>query len=463
MAEFLLGRIKFVWKNEWSSSVAYVKDDVVRYGGKVYICTTAHTSQSDFYTDITNWNVFADGQSWKGDWLINTYYKVGDVVKYGGYLYISKNGHTSADTITKGLEFNAGDWDTYAEFFNYRNDWSVSTRYRVNDIVKYGGTVYVCVDDHTSNASSNTDSDGLESDNDGRVLTLDNISNADSNRAQGTYNNITPTGGSGTGLEVQAVVDNIGGVAITLTSNGSNYVVGDQLSIPDSSLGGGGGATLTFTVGTVADRWNIFSEGFDWKDVWVAETRYKLNDLVKYGGQIYVCITGHRSGTLSQGLEADQAKWQHFHKGVEYRQNWTVGTRYRVNDIVKNGGGIWICTGYHTAGNTFEADESNWSIFVPGLQFENSWNNSSIYQPGDLVTYGGYSYISLTNHQGRPPYSNASDWQLYLKGYNFVGDYQDDSTNQDYKVGDVIRHGGYTFMCIQDHSTAQDPATATTY
>ena len=34
--------------------------------------------------------------------------------------------------------------DTYAEFFHYRNDWTVSTRYRVNDIVKYGGTVYVC-------------------------------------------------------------------------------------------------------------------------------------------------------------------------------------------------------------------------------------------------------------------------------------------------------------------------------
>ena len=37
----------------------------------------------------------------------------------------------------------------------------------------------------------NTDTDGLESDNDGRVLTLDNISAPDSNRAQGTYNSIT--------------------------------------------------------------------------------------------------------------------------------------------------------------------------------------------------------------------------------------------------------------------------------
>ena len=61
MAEFLLGRIKFVWKNDWSSSVAYVKDDVVRYGGKVFICNTVHTPQSDFFTNITNLNLFSEG------------------------------------------------------------------------------------------------------------------------------------------------------------------------------------------------------------------------------------------------------------------------------------------------------------------------------------------------------------------------------------------------------------------
>ena len=53
-----------------------------------------------------------------------------------------------------------------------------------------------------------------------------------------------------------------------------------------------------------------FREGFDWKDVWVAETRYKLNDLSTTSGQVYVCITGP---TLSDGLEAD-ARWQHFLK-----------------------------------------------------------------------------------------------------------------------------------------------------
>jgi len=469
MAEFLLGRIKFVWKGNWTTGTAYVKDDVVRYGGKVYICIAAHTADADFYTDLENqtprWNIFSDGSEWKGDWAINTVYKAGDVVKYGGYLYIANNGHTSADTITKGLEFNQGDWDTYSEFFDYKGDWEVSTRYKINDIVKYGGTVYVCTDDHTSASTVTGDEDGLESDNDGKALTLDSISNADASRSQGTYNNIVPTGGTGTGLIVNVVVDNIGGLAISITNNGSGYRVGDTLSIPDASLGGGGAADVSFAIASVADRWNIFSEGFDWKNNWQVSTRYRLNDLVKYGGQIYVCIQGHKSSVdLAGGLEEDQAKWQHFHKGIEYRQTWQTGTRYRVNDIVKYGANIWICTGAHTATNSFATDESNWSMFVPGLEYEDNWNNGTVYQPGDIVTYGGYSYIALTNHSGRPPYANASDWKLYLKGYNFRGDYGDDSTLQDYLVGDVVRLGGYTYMCIQDHQgVAKNPASETDF
>jgi len=465
MAEFLLGRIKFVWKGDWTTSTAYVKDDVVRYGGKVYICTEAHTADADFYVDSANWNTFADGSAWKEDWATSTYYKTGDVVKYGGYLYIANNGHTSADTTTKGLEFNQGDWDTYAEFFNYTGAWATSTRYKVNDIAKYGGTVYVCIDDHTSSATASSDSDGLENDNDGKALTIDSISAANVSRSQGTYTGITPTDGSGSGLVLDATVDNIGGVAITLTSNGTGYAVGDVLTITDAQLGGGGAPNVTFRIASVADRWNIFTEGFEWKNNWAISTRYKLNDLVKYGGQIYVCIQGHQSATdLADGLEVDQAKWQHFHKGIEYRETWSTGTRYRINDIVKYGANIWICTAAHTATNSFATDEGNWSIFVPGLEYEDSWSNGEVYQPGDIVTYGGYSYIANTNNTGKPPYANANDWKLYLKGYNFRGDYGDDSSLQDYLVGDVVRLGGYTYMCIQDHQgVAKNPASETTF
>jgi len=46
MADFKLGRLKFVWKGEWTTTTAYVKDDVVRYGSSSYVCIDAHTSST---------------------------------------------------------------------------------------------------------------------------------------------------------------------------------------------------------------------------------------------------------------------------------------------------------------------------------------------------------------------------------------------------------------------------------
>jgi hypothetical protein len=52
MAEFKLGRIRFVWKDEWTTATTYYVDDVVRYGGKTYICQSGHIAAANFYTDL---------------------------------------------------------------------------------------------------------------------------------------------------------------------------------------------------------------------------------------------------------------------------------------------------------------------------------------------------------------------------------------------------------------------------
>ena len=52
MAEFKLGRIRFVWKSTWATATTYYKDDVVEYGGKIYICVTGHDSSASFFTDL---------------------------------------------------------------------------------------------------------------------------------------------------------------------------------------------------------------------------------------------------------------------------------------------------------------------------------------------------------------------------------------------------------------------------
>ena len=84
MAEFKLGRIRFVWQGDWSTGRAYVADDVVSFGGKSYICIVNHTASAGFQTDFTNaipkWDIVSDGTSWKGDWGPETEYAPGDVV-----------------------------------------------------------------------------------------------------------------------------------------------------------------------------------------------------------------------------------------------------------------------------------------------------------------------------------------------------------------------------------------------
>ena len=131
MAEFKLGRIRFVWKNNWASTTTYYKDDVIAYGGKMYLCVVGHTSASDFFTDLdvspSKWNLVSDGQTWKGDWTTGTYYVYNDIVAYGARLYICQTVHTSAADSTQGLEADIGKWQIFAEGLDWKGDWSTST------------------------------------------------------------------------------------------------------------------------------------------------------------------------------------------------------------------------------------------------------------------------------------------------------------------------------------------------
>ena len=452
MAEFKLGRIRFIWKGDWATSTVYYKDDVVRNGGNTYVCIAGHTAPT-LFTDsqATYWNKISDGQDWKSTWTTSTYYKVNDLVKYGGYLYIVNEAHTSAATDTLGLEADQSKWDLFAEGFDYKANWSFDTRYKINDIVKYNGTEFICTQEHTSAA---TEVDGLEV-NDGRILTVDTFSAADALRPADTYTGLVVNGGLGRGAVVTAVVDVIGAVSITVTDGGTQYEVDDTVSLTDEQLGGGGGAVFTFSVATTDERWDIFTEGFKWTNNWITNNRYRVNDVVRYGGTLYVCKTGHTSAaSASLGLEVDQEKWDYKHKGIEYKTDWADATRYKINDVVKFGGGIWICIEYHTSQTNFTDDESKWDQFVEGLEFEDSWSVSVRYQPGDFVTYGGYSYVAKTNNVGQTtPNVNGTDWELFTTGFRFIDDWL---IGTDYLVGDVVRLGGYTYLATTDN-TAQRP------
>jgi len=100
MAEFKLSRFRYTWRGEWNSFSRYNPDDVVSYGGKVYVSLESHAADSNFYNDLNffnndvppllvpKWELMADGVSWLGDWQPDTFYNVGDIVKLGGTVYV---------------------------------------------------------------------------------------------------------------------------------------------------------------------------------------------------------------------------------------------------------------------------------------------------------------------------------------------------------------------------------------
>ena len=313
MAEFKIARLRYNWAGQWADGTFYNRDAVTQYNGKTYICLVPHTSAEDFYDDYyyqtpslanePRWTLMVDGIAWKQSWEPNTLYSLGNIVQYGGVIYICTVAHTSGSQ-----ELSTANWTTYASFNNWNTSWNTTTAYGVGDLVKYGGIVYRCTVNHLSAA------------------------------------------------------------------------------------------------------------------------------------------------TTADGLEDDLLKWEIVNNGIEYKFDWSATTRYKPNDVVKIGPDMYICTEGHTATSTF--DNTKFDLWMPGTEFVTTWNSITVYQPGDVVMYGGYSYIcTVINTSTNPPSTTSSNWDLLTQGYQLGNDWNSASN---YKVGDVIRKGGNLFVAVSD-SQNQNP------
>lgn len=507
MADFKINRIKFRWRGTWNSSIDYRKDDIVYYEGKAYVCLIGHTSNADFYDDldsagnetftitvaadtllgnpsgkfylngieapeiflikgrsyvfnqdagsnetfnssinpfflstvdngelnggsryasnvtyyldtvevsandyVTNfaaasarevrftvpisaptklfyyssnnldvgnefnisynsyWELMSDGYSWKDTWTTDTFYPEGAIVKFKGYLYLSIADHTSTGNNNLGLTVDIANWQLYAVGYNWLNTWSTSSYYDLGDVIRYNGISYIC---NTKHQSASSTSLGLEADQ---------------------------------------------------------------------------------------SKWTILSRSDNWRNNWTTNTRYIVDDVVRYGANVYRCITGHTSAaTNTLGLENDIANWEIVISGIEYKGTWTTTTRYKINDVVKYGGTLWKATTGHTSSGIFRNDSVNWSIYVLGLEYERLWNAATEYQKGDIVLYGGYVYTALENNVNSIPsvngiIQNTGDWELLKTGYYMQGDWH---SSVNFRTGDVVRQNGYLYIAIDDSINIQ--------
>jgi hypothetical protein len=317
------------------------------------------------YTSM--WELMFDGYAWKTDWEIGTFYSEGDIVKYGGYIYQCIISHTSSPVISLGLPVNADNWIIYQTTYNWLEEWTINTYYDLGDVVCVNGVVYICTEKHQSAATS----------------------------------------------------------ALGLAADIAN--------------------------------WSIITRSDSWRGDWTVSTVYSFDDVARYGGIVYRANTQHTSAAdFNLGLEDDSALWNAVHIGIDYKGIWVAGTRYKLNDVVKYGGGLWICSTAHGAGAaSLRQDELNWTEWVPGFEYEAEWSNDIEYNKGDIVKYGGYTYTAILNNSGSIPSANlleqdTGDWEILRRGYNHLGDWNDITA---YRTGDVVRAGGYLYLAIKDNQT----------
>jgi len=218
-------------------------------------------------------------------------------------------------------------------------------------------------------------------------------------------------------------------------------------------------ADSDFYVDLTAARWSLMTDGVQWTGFWQQTEYYKIGDLVKYGGNVYVANEGHLSGSAVDNFYDDIDKWNLYSSSYDYKGLWTADTFYKISDVVTFGGNAYFCNTQHTSLTAttagWETYEANWTLFVQGQQFEDSYSGSSIYQKGDIVRYGGYLFIATNETTGNLP-TDVAYWSVFSTGFSNQGTY---SAVTAYKPGDLVRYGGLVYVALQD-STGNAPTNA---
>ena len=327
----------FKFRNIWDSATQYRVADGVTYGGKVYIAIADSQGQSP--PAATYWSQFADGIQWEGNYSNTQAYQKNDLVKYGSQVYIA-----TLDT-TGNLPTDTNYWNQFVEGISSEGVYNPATAYVPGDLVAYGANIYRCTANTTANVPTNT-----------------------------TYWELFQTGNSFKGV----------------WDSTTQYYIGETVRY-------GGNVYKALQDGTNKQPdtentyWEEFSTGVNNRGNWANGQVYAKNDVVVYGGNTYICLIGHTGGVFATDLAA--AKWQKFNSGVRYMGNWTSGTQYLKDDIVKQSVSTYICTTDHQAGSDFFIDKNTnnyWSDFVAGASYvlPNTAGNAGKYlQTPDGSTY----------------------------------------------------------------------------
>ena len=347
----------YQFRGVWTSSTIYSLGEIVIAGGNLYLCSTGHTSSLYFETNITEWDIFVEGNNWRTTWTPGSVYKAGDVVAYNGIVYRCVREHVAGRT-DEGIAIGDGDstndstaetWEIVYDNVKFVGPYAINTRYRINDLVKYGGSILRCIEEHTSSSVAGN---------------INNTNFTTELKGFNFYSNWSNTQYYATGDVVRS-----GGYVYISNANNINSEPGE---------------TTAFSTGN--PNWTAITKAINLAGTWNSTQSYKAGDLVRRGGQLYVALVN----SLADGSTVDyldSSNWELIVYGQEWRGTWAIAVDYELNDVVLYTGTTYICNVSHTSiGNNYPGDNGSgynyWDILVKGGEFVGTQ------QLGDMLIYG---------------------------------------------------------------------------
>ena len=82
-----------------------------------------------------------------------------------------------------------------------------------------------------------------------------------------------------------------------------------------------------------------------------------------------------------------------------WKGDWAQTTAYNKDDIVKYGPSVYVCVDAHTSGSAFANNVAKFEVMAEGLESAGVWNQSTLYQKGQTVTFGGAVYVALQENR----------------------------------------------------------------
>lgn len=263
---------------DWNSSTPYELNQLVDIDGIVYRCISAHTSGNNLSVDSVRWSpVCANIATWGA----NKFYNESVVVKHNGILYLCVIAHVSGNSFPA---LSSGYWIPLNSGESYINDWSASSDYYINSIVKYNGNLYRAIQTHDATAFSASNWELLTD-------------------------------------------------SINVWSANSLYVVGQYVT-NDNKLY----RCITQNSDSTFNpaKWVKISGGG--LETWEANKDYSVGDVVINAGKIYQCNTAHTSQST---FNADSEKWTEISACITRIPNWETSKDYVVGDLVAHDAKIY--------------------------------------------------------------------------------------------------------------------------